>query len=183
MLYPSNCANNHLLFAAIAALFWNLSAIAENSKATLPEPTPTCDSGEYRQFDFWIGKWSVTEGAQPAGQNSIEPDLKRCALFESWRAVDGSRGRSVNFYDRIRQRWHETWIDDRGGALELDGGLVGGSMVLEGERPDAKTNTSVRHRITWTPLRNGSVRQHWQMMKAETSTWETVFDGIYQRRQ
>jgi hypothetical protein len=112
-----------------------------------------------------VSEWSVTEGEQPAGQNSIEPDLKRCALFESWISVDGSRGRSINFYDRNRHRWHQTWIDDRGGALELDGGLVGGSMVLEGERPEAKTNASVRHRITWTPQRDGSVRQHWQMMK------------------
>ena len=180
MLYRPNC---YALFAAIAALLWNLGAIAEDAKGAPSEPTPTCDSGEYRQFDFWIGRWSVTEGEQPAGQNSIEPDLKRCALFESWRSVDGSRGRSINFFDRNRQRWHQTWIDDRGGALELDGGLVGGSMVLEGERPDAKTNTSVRHRITWTPQRDGTVRQHWQMMKSGQSTWETVFDGLYKRSQ
>jgi hypothetical protein len=178
MSYRSNC---YALFAATATLFWNLGAIATDAKAAPPEPTPTCNSGEYRQFDFWIGRWSVTEGGQPAGQNSIEPDLKGCAFFESWRSVDGSRGRSVNFYDRNRHHWHQTWIDDRGGVLELDGGLVGESMVLEGERPDAKANASVRHRITWTPQQDGSVRQHWQRMKAEQSTWETVFDGLYKR--
>ena len=56
-------------------------------------------------------------------------------------------------------------------------------MVLEGERPEAKTNASVRHRITWTPQRDGTVRQHWQMMKTEPSTWETVFDGLYKRNK
>jgi len=180
MLYTSNW---YVLLTAATALFWNLDAIAKDATTALSEPTPTCESGEYRQFDFWIGNWSVTEGEQPAGQNSIEPDLKRCALFESWISVDGSRGRSINFYDRNRHRWHQTWIDDRGGALELDGGLVGGNMVLEGERPEAKTNASVRHRITWTPQRDGSVRQHWQMMKAEHSTWKTVFDGLYKRNK
>jgi hypothetical protein len=180
MLSSSNC---YVTLTASTALFWNLGAIAEDAKTAPSVLTPTCDSVEYRQFDFWIGRWSVIEGEQPAGQNTIEPDLKRCALFESWMSVDGSRGRSINFYDRNRHRWHQTWIDDRGGALELDGGLVSGSMILEGERPDAKTNISVRHRITWTPQRDGSVRQHWQMMKAEKSTWETVFDGLYKRSQ
>jgi hypothetical protein len=178
MLHPSNW---YLPLAAAGALFWNLAAVAEDAKTTPSVVAPTCDSEEYRQFDFWIGRWSVTEHEQPAGQNSIEPDLKRCALFESWSSVDGSRGRSINFYDRDRRRWHQTWIDDRGGALELDGGLVDGSMVLEGERPDPKARTPVRHRITWTPQPDGSVRQHWQIMKAKQSTWETVFDGLYKR--
>jgi len=166
---------------AATALIWSAGAFAEDAGATPSAPSRSCDSVEYRQFDFWIGTWTVTEKGQPAGQNTIEPDLKRCALFESWRSVDGSRGRSVNFYDRDRRRWHQTWIDDRGGPLELDGGLVGGSMVLEGQRPDAKSGNPVRHRITWTPERDGSVRQHWQMMKAAHSPWETVFDGVYRR--
>jgi hypothetical protein len=180
MLFPSNW---YAPLAAASALFWNLGAIAEDAKTAPAVLPPTCESEEFRQFDFWIGTWSVTEDGQPAGQNIIEPDLKRCALFEFWSSVDGSRGRSINFYDRNRRRWHQTWIDDRGGALELDGGLVGGSMTLEGERPDATAGTSVRHRITWTPQRDGSVRQHWQMMKAGQSTWETVFDGLYKRNR
>ena len=134
MLHPSN---RHLPLAAASALFWNLAAIAEDAKTTPSVAAPTCDSEEYRQFDFWIGRWTVTEREQPAGQNSIEPDLKRCALFESWSSVDGSRGRSINFYDRDRRRSDQTWVDDRGGALEFDGGLVGigrpPSMVFTNE--------------------------------------------------
>ncbi len=99
------CSSNwYATLTASTALFWNLGAIAEEPKIAPSAPTPTCDSVEYRQFDFWIGRWSVVEGEQPAGRNTIEPDLKRCALFESWTSVDGSRGRSINFYDRSRQR-------------------------------------------------------------------------------
>ena len=166
---------------AALALTWNLGAFAEEAKEASPAPVPSCESPEYRQFDFWIGTWTVTEGGQPAGQNTIEADLRRCALFESWRSVDGGRGRSISFYDRDRGRWHQTWIDDRGGALELDGGLVGGSMLLEGERPDANADNTIRHRITWTPARDGSVRQHWQTKQTGQSTWQTVFDGLYRR--
>ncbi len=165
--------------AAVGALFCTLRANAEDAKPA--PPPPACASEEYRQFDFWIGTWSVTEGGRPAGRNTIEPDLQRCALFESWTSVDGGRGRSINFYDRLRHLWHQTWIDDHGGALELDGGLVAGSMVLEGTRPGADSAGVTRQRITWTPEHDGSVRQHWEMMKAGRSTWETVFDGLYKR--
>jgi hypothetical protein len=172
-------SNWFIRIIAATALLWNPGADADNASAA--PSAAGCDSEEYRQFDFWIGAWNVIEGTQPAGQNEIESDLKHCALFESWRSIDGSRGRSINFYDHDRRRWHQTWIDDRGGALELDGGLVGGSMVLEGERPDAKGASSIRHRITWTPERDGSVRQHWQTIKSSQANWETVFDGIYSR--
>jgi hypothetical protein len=178
MLLP---AKKFASLAAASALFCSFHAMADDTKAAPPPPPPTCDAAEYRQFDFWIGTWTVTEGGQPAGHNTIEADLKRCALFESWSASDGSRGRSINFYDRNRHRWHQTWIDDRGGSLELNGGLAGGSMVLEGERPTPKEGGAVRDRITWTPQPDGSVRQHWEVKKAGQFAWETVFDGLYKR--
>jgi hypothetical protein len=178
MLLPST---KYASLAAASVLFCSIHAIADDTKTAPPPPPATCDAAEYRQFDFWIGTWTVTEGGQPVGHNTIEADLKRCALFESWSSSDGSRGRSINFYDRNRHRWHQTWIDDRGGALDLDGGLVEGSMVLAGERPTPKAGGPVRDRISWTPQRDGSVRQHWEVMKPGQSTWETVFDGLYKR--
>jgi hypothetical protein len=173
-------STRYLLLAAAGVLYCACAA-AEDPKASPPEPPPTCDAAEFRQFDFWIGTWTVTEGGQPAGHNTIEADLKRCALFESWTSSDGNHGRSINFYDRNKHHWHQTWIDDRGGALELDGGLVAGSMVLSGVRPSPKMGGTVHDRITWTPQPDGSVRQHWEVRNPGKSAWETVFDGIYKR--
>jgi hypothetical protein len=172
--------NGYALLVAASALAFRLDAIADGAEPVAAAVT-SCDSQEYRQFDFWIGTWTVSEDGKPAGRNGIEATLNHCALFESWSSVDGSHGRSMNFYDRERHQWHQSWIDDRGGALELDGGMVGKSMVLEGDRPDPASGGSVRHRITWTPLADGTVRQHWQRMKTAKSDWETVFDGLYKR--
>ena len=94
----------YIRIIAATALLWNPGADADDASAAPSAPAPVCDSAEYRQFDFWIGTWNVTEGGQPAGQNAIEPDLKHCALFESWRSISGSRGRSINFYDRDRRQ-------------------------------------------------------------------------------
>jgi len=154
--------------------------MADDGPATA-SAAASCTAPEYRQFDFWVGHWIVTEAGQPAGRNQISRDLNGCALFESWTAVDGSRGRSVNFYDRAHHRWHQSWVDDRGGVLELDGSWSGSSMVLEGERPVAAGGNAVRHRIAWTPNADGTVRQHWQVLKSADAAWETVFDGLYRR--
>ena len=169
-------AGGGVLAVAIAA-----SAIADQKPAASKPAAPDCDAPEYRQFDFWVGHWDVSQGGKAVGRNQIEVDLKRCALFESWSSNGGSRGRSVNFYDRTRQRWHQSWIDDSGEPLHLDGGLVDGSMVLEGDTPGPNAAAVVHDRISWTPNRDGSVRQHWERRVGAATAWETVFDGLYRR--
>jgi len=151
--------------------------------ASAQEPPP-CTTAEHRQFDFWIGDWDVTDaGGEPAGRNRIESILDGCVLMESWEGTGGSTGRSLNMFDvRGDGRWHQTWVDGDGGRLDLVGGLdADGRMVLSGKRPGREGGV-VRHRITWTPLPDGTVRQHWQASRDDGSTWDDLFDGRYVRR-
>jgi hypothetical protein len=52
-------------------------------------------------------------------------------------------------------------------------------MVMEGATT-AVDGKVTRHRITWTPNADGSVRQHWQSTD-DAGRWTTVFDGRYVR--
>jgi hypothetical protein len=65
------------------------------------------------------------------------------------------------------------------GFLLLSGGLVEGSMVLQGNMVDEEGR--VRHRITWTPVAAGQVRQLWEASRDGGVTWSAVFDGRYAR--
>jgi hypothetical protein len=160
------------LIAASVLLCAAGSAFAAN-------PPPDCSAPEFRQFDFWIGTFEVrTPDGAIAGHNVIEPTLNGCALTEHWTGTDGSEGRSVNFYDRREQRWNQVWIDAQGGVLRLAGGMTDGSMLLEGTTPN-KDGGLRHHRIRWTPLPDGSVRQHWESSTDGGATWITVFDGNY----
>jgi hypothetical protein len=161
-----------ILLVALAALALHCEAFA----AANP-----CNSAEYHQFDFWLGEWAVTEQGKPAGRNSIRSALGGCALLESWVAVDDMRGQSVNTYDRGRKLWHQTWVDDHGLLLVLDGGLSDGAMVLEGERWNPTAGAPSLERITWRALANGDVRQLWESSSDTGRTWKTVFDGLYRR--
>lgn len=165
----------------LAPLVLALSAQAGYAQSTLDS---ACAATEHRQFDFWIGDWDVAdpEGA-PAGRNRIESILGGCVLMESWEGASGSTGRSFNMYDaRGDGRWHQTWVDGSGGRLDLVGGLdAEGRMVLSGERP-GPDGGAVLHRITWTPLPDGAVRQHWEASQDGGAAWEDLFVGIYTRR-
>ena len=132
-------------------------------------------------FDFWIGEWEVfgPKGKQ-LGVSSITAVLGTGALAEHWRGLGEIEGRSLNSYDPVRGCWHQTWVDSGGSVLLLDGGLVDGSMVLEGLAPLEDGSTPQPQRITWTPVVDG-VRQHWQTRAGDDDPWTTLFDGHYRR--
>jgi hypothetical protein len=163
-----------------AALTTCLAAMAQ---APAPKP-PGCAGAEHRQFDFWAGRWAVfTPDGKPAGENRIEPIEGGCALQESWRGAGGFSGTSLNHWDAAARVWRQHWVDNRGGTLQLAGGLEGSSMVLTGSAPQAgKPDALLQHRITWTPLADGAVRQWWQRSLDGGKTWATAFDGRYVRQ-
>jgi len=122
----------------------------------------------------------VTEHGKLAGDNRIEPILDGCALLENWTGSKGGAGKSLNFFDREDGLWHQTWIDRSGGALFLAGKFENGAMRLEGERAATGEQPATRHRITWTPLPGGKVRQLWESVPAGKDQWNTQFDGLYE---
>jgi hypothetical protein len=145
-----------------------------------PPPTP-CATTEHRQFDFWVGRWEVTDAdGQVVGHNRIEPVYSGCGLREEWSSANGWRGGSLNLYDEARGRWHQTWIDQSGRLLLLDGGLDGSTMVLSGTAP-SRDAREILHEIRWTPLDDGRVRQHWRTSRDGGVTWEDAFLGLYER--
>ena len=164
------------LLAAIGVLS---SSVAQ---AQTPPP-PGCPAEVRRQFDFWVGNWDVTVAGKPAGVNRIEKILEGCALLENWQGVGGMSGKSVNFYDPRRERWHQTWVDDRGGSLGLDGAFAGGKMVLTGTKKDPTTGKTTIDRITWTPLPADQVRQVWETSTDDGKSWTVAFDGLYTRKK
>jgi hypothetical protein len=164
---------------AVACLVHVAPAFAQGSAPA----APPCSAPEYRQFDFWIGDWDVTTpDGKPAGTNNVTRPLGQCVLQEHWKGKGGMSGESYNIYDRTSQKWHQTWVDDRGTLLELDGGLVDGAMVLVGpERSIAGKPTT--DRITWQAKAADEVHQIWEQSNDHGKTWTTVFHGVYRRKK
>jgi hypothetical protein len=147
-------------------------------------PSAPCESDPvYHQFDFWVGEWDVLnpEGQQ-AGTNRIEKLLRGCLLVENWTSARGGAGKSINYYDPIRKRWAQTWVDGQGGIIAVEGTLEGGTMRFEGEHlyPDGRREA---YRMSFTPQADGSVRQFIEQSRDGGATWYVWFDGTYVRKQ
>ena len=140
-----------------------------------------CSTEEYRQFDFWIGEWEVfNPKGQKVGENTITRILGGCSLKESWRGASGNIGHSYNIYNQASGTWHQTWVDNGGTLLQLDGGLVDDSMVMQGST-QAKQG-EVLNKISWTP-EDEHVRQVWQVSTDQGEKWQTIFDGLYKKKR
>lgn len=166
--------NKHKNLQRLVGLMSCLAACASWSAA--------CDTPAHRAFDFWLGEWQVhTPDGKLAGINRIEREYDGCVVHERYRTERGYSGESLNIYDASRNVWHQTWVDTSGTLLLLEGGLRDGKMVMEGETVGANAKAT-RHRITWTPNADGTLRQFWESTDA-AGKWIVTFDGKYTKKK
>ena len=103
--------------------------------------------------------------------------------MESWTA-QGQTGHSFNIYDRTRQQWHQTWVDNSGGLHEYWGGLKDGNMVLTGDVPLGPASRFAGRRtirVTFFPMGPDKMRQFSEALSMD-GTWSVNYDLIYTRR-
>lgn len=174
---------------AVAVLALGLNGPAQPPATSSSQPPAQaqrqnpCDAPEFRHFDFWIGEWDVAGPAgAPLGSSVIRPIAGNCGVLEHWTGTGGGEGNSANTFNRPDGKWHQVWVGTGGGLLELEGNFVDGKMVLEGTRM-GPNQQEVRHRITWTPLEGGRVRQFWESSSDKGATWTPMFDGFYTKKK
>jgi hypothetical protein len=165
----------------LAFTFLLATAVAPAASPTpAPPAAPACDAPEHRQFDFWVGDWSVVgkKAGKVVGHSRIESALGGCLIIETWRG--GADSKSLNLYNRSLGAWEQFWVDSQGNRLQLQGGLRDGAMVLE-TPPNPDGSARHRHdRITWSADAQGRVRQLWET-SIEGGEWAVQFDGLYTR--
>ena len=140
-----------------------------------------CDSSQHRQFDFWVGEWQVSNKQNNnVSQSSISLINDGCGILEEYTTTTGYQGKSLNIYNAATQQWHQTWIDNSGTLLQLDGKFEQGKMTLSGVTHN-KNGKDVLNKIIWTPNTDGTVRQQWLVSNDQGQNWQSIFDGIYKK--
>lgn len=163
----------------LALFFLGVPGIA----AAQPAPPDACKDPAHHAFDFWIGRWTVTETktGKPAGQSLIEGLYNGCVVRENW-SEPGYTGGSLNTYDPIVGKWRQTWTDAANTWREYVGGIESGKMVLVARRT-GKTDPSkvMLERMTFTPNPDGSVRQYADQSVDDGKTWTERYDYTYRK--
>ena len=166
-----------MLLMCVASLF-SLAHTARPSANPPPSGKPLpCTEPAYRQFDFWIGDWDVLEMEHPttvAAHARVELILNGCVLHEVYEDPQGHRGESFSLYDVTRNTWHQSWVNDSGYLLTIEGHLQGISMLLAGV--DHLPNGKLRQvRGEWRPDGQGAREVAWRSTDGGAS-WVTWFD-------
>lgn len=160
----------------------SFAPLAQAQNQAPPSPCAEADS-HYRDFDFWLGDWEVFAAAndQKAGENSISRAEGDCVLIERWTGATGGTGQSYNFYDPSAKKWTQIWVSGSS-IIRIHGGIEEGEMRLVGDIVYHRTGQSAPFKGTWTPLEDGSVRQHFEQFDAESDSWKPWFTGIYRKK-
>lgn len=166
---------------------YNTSKILVNTFAVLTvvltsfQAVARCDSSQHRQFDFWVGEWQVSnEQNSNVSQSKISLINDGCGILEEYTTTTGYQGKSLNIYDATTQQWHQTWIDNSGTLLQLNGKFEQGRMTLSGMTFD-KDGKEVLNKIVWTPNTDGTVHQQWLISNDQGKKWQSIFDGLYKK--
>jgi tetratricopeptide (TPR) repeat protein len=142
-------------------------------KSTIP-----CQTSEFRQFDFWIGDWSVENPAgQKVGDNLVTREQDGCVLIEHWKGRGIETGTSFNYYDIRDKKFHQLYLDNSGNAgafPPMAGVLVGNKMVMVSDE-----KVSPIFRWTWYVISPGKVRQMAEQSNNSQKTWQIVWDSVY----
>ena len=155
-----------------------LAALLLLAQATVSPPA--CTAPEHRQFDFWVGEWTVTPTGKDklVGSSRIEKLYAGCAIRENWMPLSGSAGGSLNSYSE--GKWRQTWVDSSNSRVDFSGGLVDGKMVLIGLwKGVLGPGKDALIRMTYSKNADGSVRQHGEQSTDQGRTWSTNFDFTY----
>ena len=149
-----------------------------------PKPPFDCSTSDHhREFDFWIGNWSVKDASGKAqGRNEIRSVQNGCAIQEQWISVRGGTGQSINYYHPGSEEWRQVWTDGGASIIDIRGGMHEGSMVLVGTIYYLGQSVEKGFRGRWTPLEDGRVRQFFEEQDQQ-GHWQVWFDGYYSKKE
>jgi hypothetical protein len=133
---------------------------------------------ESREFDFWLGRWSLRLGAGGSGTaaNTITSFGLGggIAILEDYN--QGTyRGTSVSYYSARTGNWHQLWLDNQGGLLEFAGGFENERMVLEGRVGGTLT------RLVYSNITDRSLDFSYDLSNSGGAIWSTSFSARYTR--
>ncbi|NOU58604.1 hypothetical protein [Marinifilum caeruleilacunae] len=142
-----------------------------------PEPVD-----QFRQFDFWLGEWDVYTGENMVGKNKVVLLQNKHVIQENWVSEkENFTGTSYSFYNPKTKKWHQVWVDRNGSNLLLVGEFTNGKMVLTSGMDSNMGEPNSKHKITWSQLANGDVKQVWESTTDDGKSWNIQFEGIYKK--
>lgn len=159
----------------VATLVGALSAGAQDA----------CTAPEHRQFDFWIGTWTVRwiddDKREQHGRNRIARAHDGCVIVEQFDGRPGTplTGTSLSIWVPAEKQWRQTWVDNTGSHLAFTGGWADGRMTLTRTAPEHGAN--VMQRMVFRDIGADSLVWDWESSRDGGATWALKWRLRYER--
>ena len=153
--------------------------MSENDK----EARACAERPEARQFDFWVGEWALTWGADEQGSNAITRLWDGCVIqeqFDGAPAMAGYKGMSVSTYDAALGKWRQTWVDSEGSYIDLTGAFANGEMVVFSQR--IIDGSEVLFKMRFYNIGENSLDWSWERSDDQGKSWDPRWQIHYQRK-
>ena len=145
-----------------------------------------CNSENSRQFDFWIGNWSLdwknADGTNGKGTNVVKKIYDGCVIEENF---DGTpsiplKGKSFSVYDEKNKIWKQTWVDNNGSYLDFKGGMIDNKMILK--RNFNLNGNKIFQRMIFYNIGENEFDWNWEKSTDEEKTWQLLWKIHYMRK-
>ena len=111
------------------------------------------------------------------GRNRVRKILGNKVVLEEFDGRPGAdlQGMSVSVFDESNDGWRQTWVDDHGGYLHLEGAFRDGEMTLFATRGSEKL------RMRFFDIAADSFEWRWDRSLDDGASWETRWAISYER--
>jgi hypothetical protein len=167
------------LALACSASFWMAGpGVARQASAPPPivpaPPAAPCVQPEFRQMDFWVGDWDLTFDAGNgvvghATEHITRDEFGACVVYEHFAVpAVNTLGASWSSYDRFKHVWRQTWVDNNGAHMTLEGGPVTGQPYIFELKTIYPIGPNQSHfRMIWEQADADTLTWRWQVMNAD----------------
>jgi hypothetical protein len=151
--------------------------------AAMRKNAHTCNSPEFRQFDYWLGEWDVEANGQKIARSSIQLILDECVIFENYEAFRGYAGKSFSVFEKSAGAWQQCYVDTGGGYHRWTDGHPDANGAMTFRWDYTLNGQKTLNKMTYVKEGPDKVRQILEASTDDGKTWAQTYNGLYTRRK
>lgn len=137
-------------------------------------------------FDFWVGDWEAhwvdAKGNEVIGENRIEKIMGGAVIQEHFSdTAAGFLGGSVSVFSPADSLWHQTWVDNSGGYIDLVG-IVDGDVRVFQTKPVVSGSKTIIRRMIFYNITENTFTWDWEFSEDGGKSWALSWQINYLRK-
>jgi hypothetical protein len=139
-----------------------------------------CANPEIRQLDYWLGSWTMGEGADKS-TSKVSLSLDQCEFVERWEDGKGHVTEKMFAYSQEEKNWYGMFVDNQGRAHAFLYGRVT-SDLAEFRGPSRGANgEAVLNRLKIIRVSLDKLEEVWEKSTDNGAHWTQAYRAEYSR--